>query len=172
MSFEIHPDTPAPDTIRKAVARLTPQTRARWGTLNSTGMLEHVARFHEIYLGRRSAPWPIRVLARLIGRPMIGKFLATSPFMMQRGMRTLPGLRIDARGVQADAFERERARMLDTFDEIDALTGEVVHPLYGRMDAEVVKSLTRHHAAHHLSQFGVLKPGDSEGQPRIGPPVE
>ncbi|MEQ9400925.1 MAG: DUF1569 domain-containing protein [Longimicrobiales bacterium] len=159
MSFEIHPDTPAPDTIHEAVARLTPQTRARWGTLNSTGMLEHVARFHEIYLGRRPAPWPIRVLARLIGRPMIGKFLAISPFEMKRGMRTLPGLRIDAREVEAESFEAERARMLETFDEIHALSGEVVHPLYGRMEADVVKALTRHHAAHHLSQFGVLEVG-------------
>lgn len=172
MPFKIHPDTPAPETIRDAVARLDPQTRARWGTLNSTGMLEHVARFHEIYLGRRSAPWPVRVLARLIGRPMIGKFLATSPFEMQRGMRTLPGLRIDAREVKAESFETERARMLETFDEIHALMGEVVHPLYGRIDADVVKALTRHHAAHHLSQFGVLASGDPEGQSRIGPPVE
>ena len=172
MSFEIHPDTPVPDTIREAVARLSPQTRARWGTLNSTGMLDHVARFHEIYLGRRSAPWPVRVLARLIGRPMIGKFLATSPFKMQRGMRTLPGLRIDARAVKAESFETERARMLETFDEIHALMGEVVHPLYGRIDADVVKALARHHAAHHLSQFGVLESGDPEGQSRTGSPVE
>lgn len=172
MSFEIHPDTPAPDTIRAAVGRLTPQTSARWGTLNATGMLEHVARFHEIYLGRRSAPLPVRVLARLIGRPMIGKFLATSPFKMQRGMRTLPGLRIDAREVKAESFQRERARMLETFDEIHALVGEVAHPLYGRMDAEVVRALTRHHAAHHLSQFGVLESGEPGGSSRIGRPVE
>lgn len=159
MSFEIHPDTPAPDTIREAVARLTGQTGARWGTMNATGMLEHVARFHEIYLGRRSAPWPVRVLARLIGRPMIRKFLAISPFEMQRGMRTLPGLRIDAGSVQPESFETERARMLETFEEIHAARGQVVHPLYGRIDADVVKALTRHHAAHHLSQFGVLEPG-------------
>ena len=172
MPFEIHPDTPAPDTIREAVARLTPETSARWGTLNATGMLEHVARFHEIYLGQRSAPWPVRMLARLIGRPMIGKFLATSPFKMRRGMRTLPGIRIDASEVKAESFETERARMLGTFDEIHALMGEVVHPLYGRIDADVVKGLTRHHAAHHLSQFGVLLPDDPEGPSRIGSPVE
>lgn len=157
MAFQIHPDTPAPDAIREAVARLTPQTSRRWGTLSSTGMLEHVARFHEIYLGRRSTPWPVRALARLIGRPMIGKFLATSPFKMQRGMRTLPGLRIEAADVDAGSFEAHRARMLETFDEIDTLVGEVVHPLYGRIDADVVKALTRHHAAHHLSQFGLLE---------------
>ena len=161
MSYEIHPETPAPDAIRDAVARLTPQTGARWGTLNATGLLEHVARFHEIYLGRRRAPWPVRVLARLIGRPMIGKFLATSPFKMKRGMRTLPGIRIDATEVMTESFETERARMLETFDEIHALMGEVVHPLYGRKDADVVKGLTRHHAAHHLSQFGVLERDDS-----------
>lgn len=172
MSFDIHPDTPAPDTVREAVARLTPQTKARWGTLNSTGMLEHVTRFHEIYLGRRSAPWAVRVLARLLGPPMIRKFLATSPFEMQRGMRTLPGIRIDPREVKAESFEAERAQMLETFDEIHALMGEVVHPLYGRIDADVVKALTRHHAAHHLSQFGVLESGDPEGRSRTGPAVE
>ena len=134
--------------------------------VHATGMLEHVARFHEIYLGRRSAPWPVRVLARLIGRPMIGKFLATSPFKMKRGMRTLPGLRIDAGEVKAESFETERARMLETFDEIHALKGEVVHPLYGRIDADVVKALTRHHATHHLFQFGVLERDEPGPSPR------
>jgi len=37
------------------------------------------------------------------------------------------------------------------------LKGEVVHPLYGRIDADVVNALTRPHAAHPLSQFGVLE---------------
>lgn len=172
MPFQIHPDTPAADTIREAVARLTPQTSARWGTLNATGMLEHVARFHEVYLGRRSAPWPVRMLARLIGRPMIGKFLATSPFEMQRGMRTLPVIRVDANEAKAESFDAERARMLETFNEIQALNGEVVHPLYGRMEADVVRALTRHHAAHHLSQFGVLESGDPERESGIDPLVE
>jgi hypothetical protein len=172
MAFPIHPDTPSPDAIREAVARLTPKTVARWGTMNAVGMLEHVARFHEIYLGRRSAPWLVRVLARLFGRPMIRKFLATSPSEMQRGMRTLPGLRIEADSVSDASFESVRARVLETFDELHATTGEVVSPLYGRIEAEVVQALTRHHAAHHLLQFGVLTPRDPDERSRIGRPVE
>lgn len=159
MPFSIHPDTPTPDAIRTAIARLTPETDARWGTLNAVGMLEHVARFHEIYLGRRSVPWLVRGLARLLGRPMIRRFLATSPFEMKRGIRTIPGLQVDADEVREASFDAERTRALATFDEIHAMTGEVVHPLYGRIEADVVQALTRHHAAHHMSQFGVLERG-------------
>lgn len=160
--MRIHPDTPDAGTVKAAAASLRPEDPPAWGRMSAPRMLEHCARFHEVYLGRRPTPLLVRVLGRLVGGPFIRRFLARSPLEMPRGMRTLPGLQVDGADDGADdradevAFTAARDRFLATFDEIEARSGTWDHPLYGRIDAEVGKALARHHAAHHLHQFGKL----------------
>ena len=159
MSARIHPDTPDAATVREAFGRLTPDTPARWGRLDAPGVVEHVTRFNEIYLGRRRPGWFVGLMARLLGGFFIRKFLAASPFATPKSMQTLPDLRVDAGDVDPADFEQRRTRLLATFDELEAITGTWAHPLYGRIDAEVGQALARHHAAHHLHQFGLLGMG-------------
>jgi len=156
MATTIHPEIPDPETVRAAFERLAPDARAGWGRMNAPAMLEHCLRFNEIYLGRRRPAWPIRLLARLLAGPFLERALRTSPREMKRGIRTLPSLRVDPEAADGSAFEDTRARLLSTFDEIDGIRGVWAHPLYGRIDAEVGKAVARHHAAHHLHQFGAL----------------
>ncbi len=163
MSLAIHPEIPKAEEVRAAFARLAPDTPARWGTMDAPAMLEHCLRFNEIYLGRRRPAWPIRILARLFAGPFLKRALATSPREMKRGIRTLPALKVDPGAIDASDVEATRTRLLSTFDEIDAVRGRWDHPLYGRIEAEVGKAMARHHAAHHLHQFGLL---DEEPHPR------
>lgn len=164
MSTYIHPDTPDAAAVRDAIGRLAPDTPARWGKLDAPGMLEHLTRFNEIYLGRLSPSWFVRTMAGLIGGFFVRKFLARSPFDTPKSMRTLPDLQVEAGSVDPAGFSDLRARLLSTFDEIEAITGTWNHPLYGRIDAEVGRALARHHAAHHLNQFGVLGQPSSAGR--------
>lgn len=159
MSSVIHSDIPEADEVRAAFERLAPDTTARWGTMDAPAMLEHCLRFNEIYLGRRRPAWPIRILARLFAGPFLKRALATSPREMKRGIRTLPALKVDPGAIEASDFEDTRTRLLSTFDEIDAVDGRWNHPLYGRIEAERGKAMARHHAAHHLHQFGLLGEG-------------
>ena len=163
MKLPIHPETPDTATIRDAFQRLTADTPARWGTLDAAGMLEHVARFNELYLGRRRPSWMIRTLARVFAGPFLKKFLGASPFEMERGMKTLPDIRVDPSAVDPSGFEDARTRVIGTLDELDAIRGAWDHPLYGRIDAETGKGMARHHAAHHLNQFGLLERATSRG---------
>jgi hypothetical protein len=154
MTARFHPDIPDFATIRDAFESLEPTDAARWGTMDAPAMLEHVARFNEMYLGRVRVPGWTRVLARLFGGLFIRRLLATSPFETKRGMTTLPVLRVAAEGAGDARFEEARVRLLRTLDEIEAMSGEWDHPLYGGLAADMGKALVRHHAAHHLNQFG------------------
>ncbi len=153
--YAIHPDTPDIAAVRGAFEALEATDQRRWGTMTAPQMAEHVARFNEIYLGRIEVGGIMGFLARLVGKPFIRRFLATSPYAMKRGMGTIPAIRMEE-PVDEAAFEDARARVLSTFDEIEAKTGEWDHPLYGKIPAEVGRALARHHAAHHLRQFGRL----------------
>lgn len=157
MKLTAHPEIPDAATVRAGFERLSPDTQARWGTLDAPAMLEHIARFNELYLGRRQPSWMVRTLARLFAGPFLKKLLSVSPFDTQRGMRTLGDLRVEPSTVDGAAFEEARARVISTLDELDAIRGTWDHPLYGSIDAETGKALVRHHAAHHLHQFGVLE---------------
>lgn len=156
MASNIHPDIPDHTTVRDAFERLSPEATPRWGTLDATGMLEHCARFNELYMGRRGAPLPVRVLARLFSGLAVRKFTGASPFEMQHGMKTLSAIRVDPSSADQDTFEATRARLLATLDDLDAIEGTWAHPLYGRIDAESGKAMARSHAAYHLHQFGLL----------------
>jgi len=153
--FTIHPDVPEIDAVRSAFEALQADDPRQWGTMTAAQMAEHIARFNEIYLGRIKVGGIMGVLAKLIGKPFIRRFLAGSPFEMKRGMGTIPAIRIE-NAVDEAAFEDARARILSTFEEIEARSGEWDHPLYGKLPAEAAKALARHHAAHHLRQFGRL----------------
>ena len=154
----IHPELPDAHAIRTAVVAMRPEDEPAWGRMTAPQMLEHLARFHEVYLGRVPVPGLMRFLARLVGGPFVRKFLATSPWEMKRGMGTMPQLRMDRVLVDEDQFDTVRSRVLATFDEIHAKTGSWDHPLYGSIDARTGQALARHHAAHHLHQFGKLGP--------------
>jgi len=153
--YTIHPDTPDIAAVRGAFEALEAADERRWGTMTAPQMAEHIARFNEIYLGRIRVGGVTGFLARLVGKLFIRRFLAVSPYEMKRGMGTLPSIRIEE-PVDGAAFENARARVLSTCAEIEAKTGEWDHPLYGRIPAEVGRALARHHAAHHLRQFGRL----------------
>lgn len=154
----IHSDLPDAHAIRTALAAMRVEDEPAWGRMNASQMLEHLARFHEVYLGRVPVPGLMRFLAKLIGGPFVRKFLATSPWEMKRGMGTMPQIRMDRVMIDEDDFESVRARTIATFDEILNRTGTWDHPLYGSIDARTVHALARHHAAHHLHQFGKLGP--------------
>lgn len=151
--WTLHPDIPDRASVRAAFEALQADDPRQWGTMSAAQMAEHIARFNEIYLGRIRVGGFMGFMAKLLGKPIIRRFLAGSPFEMKRGMGTLPAIRIDE-DVDEAAFEAARARVLATFEEIEARSGEWDHPLYGRMPAEAAQALARHHAAHHLRQFG------------------
>jgi len=66
---------------------------------------------------------------------------------------TLPPLRADPS--DTTKLEEEVAHLLAALDNIESLSGDHKHPLYGSMRAVDVQSVVRHHTTHHFHQFGL-----------------
>ncbi|MEM6672678.1 MAG: hypothetical protein AAF726_07520 [Planctomycetota bacterium] len=150
-------DTPTFDEIDRALSRLDPQAAPRWGEMKAGQMVRHCAAFCDLYLGRVSVPMPIRAIARMIGPLFLRRVVKGSPTATPKNLKTLPSLRTGSEealdlGAEVEVL-RERLRA------VGELEGVVQHVLYGPTEAEAVRTLVRHHTAHHLNQFGILDPG-------------
>ncbi len=148
-------DTPSFDDLRHIFDELNPEGDPRWGKMNRSQMVKHCRGFIDLYLGRVPTNFVIRALARMIGGVFLKKVLAKSPLETPKNMGTIPAIR--ANPDLALDFPLEVRKLLDGFREIEALTGLINHPLYGKTHAEDIQSLVRHHTAHHANQFGLSK---------------
>ncbi|QDV04657.1 hypothetical protein Poly30_01480 [Planctomycetes bacterium Poly30] len=147
-------DTPTLDDLIEAIDRLDPGTVPAWGKLNAASMLEHCARFVDLYLGRLTVSRPVRIMARLLGPLFLKRVLAKSPTATPRNLRTLGEIQVSPSA--AAAFEPAAERLRSGLFELKGLSGVCRHVLYGQVEAETLKALVRHHTAHHFHQFGLL----------------
>ena len=155
MEFSV--DLPDWQTLEKASVGLSDETPRLWGTMSPGQMLAHVNGFCELYLGELAVPWPIRMIARLIGRRFLARVASKSPSATPRNMNTLPSLKQTSGAPKQ--LEEERKRFLlhcQRFAEMEANGGTVQHQMYGEMAAEDIAGLVRHHTAHHFHQFGLI----------------
>lgn len=148
-------DTPTLDELIAAVDRLEPGTTPAWGKLNAPSMLEHCARFVDLYLGRLTVSRPIRIMARLIGPLFLKRVLAKSPTATPKNLRTLGEISVDPDLITE--FEPAADRLRAGLREVAGLSGVCQHVMYGDTDAETLQALVRHHTAHHFHQFGLLE---------------
>ncbi|MFT4649036.1 MAG: hypothetical protein ACI9X4_002270 [Glaciecola sp.] len=147
-------DTPSFDDLRRIFADLEPDGAPRWGKMDRVQMVKHCREFIDLYQGRIPTSFVFRILARMIGGVFLKKVLSKSPLEAPKDMGTIPAIR--AKQGQPLEFESEVRQLLDGFSEIEALAGQVHHPLYGPTHCEDIQSLVRHHTAHHANQFGLL----------------
>jgi hypothetical protein len=147
-------DTPTIDELKNYLSDLKPDTQPRWGKMNSTEMCKHTNNFILLYLGEKSAPFFIRIIARLMGGIFLRKILKSSPTETPKNMNTLPTIKVEKEDLD---FEFEQKQLMESLSKVEKITGVIDHPLYGSMEAEDVVALIRHHTAHHFNQFGLLK---------------
>jgi len=135
-------------SIEGRLARLTPDSRARWGKMSVDQMLWHVNQAMGVPLGE--------VVPDDIGAPLpkvLIKFLVLNlPWV--KGAPTNPAF-VPKR--QYD-FEAERARCRLLIGKITARPIDGAwpfHPVFGTMSGRDVSKLHAKHLDHHFSQFGV-----------------
>ncbi len=148
-------DTPTIEGLLQALDSLEATTAARWGVMDALAMAEHCTRFVDLYRGRVHVPRAVRLIARMIGPLFLRKVVQKAPTATPKNLRTLGQIRATP-GTVGDlgaAKETLRERLL----EVAALEGLQPHKLYGEMEAESVRTLVRHHTAHHFHQFGLLE---------------
>ncbi len=147
-------DTPTLDELLAAMDSLASDQAPRWGTMDAAAMLEHCASFVDLYLGRVRVGQPVRMIARLIGPIFLRKVMAKSPTATPKNLRTLSEIKTKAGGAVDLGPAKERLRA--GLEEVRVMDGVQAHVLYGASEAESLRSLVRHHTAHHFHQFGLL----------------
>ena len=134
-------------SLEQRLARLKPDTRARWGKMSVDQMLWHVNQAMGVPLGETTieenhVPLPRAVVKFMVLRLPWKKGAPTNPAF-------IPKRQYD--------FEAERARCRLLIGKITArpIDGQwPLHPIFGPMSGRDVSQLQAKHLDHHLKQFG------------------
>jgi len=135
--------------ISRRMRSLSGASDRRWGTLDVTGMLQHLRLSANMTLGELSLPSANKRAFQLF--PLKHLILYVFPF--PKGAPTAPGLKPGA----ATSFEEERAALLVLLERTGTGPSEgsgPAHPLFGPLTWREWGVVTYKHADHHLKQFG------------------
>jgi hypothetical protein len=134
------------------LARLTPETPARWGAFTAPRMLAHVLDATRMYLGELSC----RPRDRALFRTALVQWLVIDVLPFPRGAPTAREL---LERPPAPTFDADRQALLALLDRFDAAHPQAptrwpAHPLFGPLTAAQWGRLGYKHTDHHLRQFG------------------
>jgi uncharacterized protein DUF1569 len=128
---------------------LSPSSMRRWGSLDVTGMLQHLNLSARMTLGELPVPSSNKRVFQTF--PLKHLILYVLPF--PKGAPTAAELK----PAGASSFEAERAALLEMLERIGTGPHEgtgPAHPLFGPMTWREWGVVTYKHANHHLKQFG------------------
>ena len=142
-------------TLLDRLARLTPESERRWGSLTPGEMLCHLGDAEEGVLGRRLTPGPA-VSGK--PRPIFKWLFITSPLRWPKGVETRPGVNPRKEGTRPSDFELDRARVVSGLHALSAATADALAPAHFAFGPMTLKDWHRwawRHVDHHLRQFGL-----------------
>ena len=135
--------------ICKRLQSLSTSSNARWGTLDVTGMLQHLNLSARMTLGEMQVPSVNKRPFQMF--PL--KHLVLYVFPFPKGAPTAPKLKPQS----SASLEEERVALLNMLERIGTGPREGVgpeHPLFGPLTWREWGVVTYKHADHHLKQFG------------------
>ena len=135
--------------ISSRVRSLSVSSTRRWGSMDVTGMLQHLRLSALMTLGELSVPSANKRVFHVF--PLKHLLLYMLPF--PKGAPTAPELK----PAVAASFEEERAAVLELLERIGTGLQEGVgpaHPLFGPLSWREWGVATYKHTDHHLRQFG------------------
>ena len=140
--------------ILQRIEKLTPTTKALWGTMNVSQMLAHCANAAKMPTGEikpKRAPFPFNILGSLLKSKILGE----GP--LRRNSPTANELRVSISDPKD--FEKEKANFIAAVKKLgeggEKVANAEQHPFFGKMTAKEWGRINYKHADHHLSQFGV-----------------
>jgi hypothetical protein len=135
--------------IVRRMQSLSASSARRWGSMDVTGMLQHLGLSARMTLGELAVPSSNKRVFQMF--PLKHLILYVLPF--PKGAPTAPLLKPG----DAASFEEERSALLEMLERIGAGPQEgtgPAHPLFGPMTWREWGVVTYKHADHHLRQFG------------------
>jgi hypothetical protein len=140
------------ETIALRLSDLSPEDKARWGSMSVHGMVCHLDDSYKVPLGERIASPATSVLQRTLVKWAALK----TPAQWPRGFPTRPEIEQGKGGSAPVDFRQDLASLLSTLSRFcDCLPKPCLsHPIFGKMTAEDWMRWGYLHADHHLRQFG------------------
>ena len=135
--------------IESRLRSLSVSSTRRWGSMDVTGMLQHLNLTARMTLGELAVPSKSKRAFQVF--PLKHLILYVLPF--PKGAPTAPELKPAA----AASLEEERTALLELLERIGSGPREgagPAHPLFGPMTRSEWGVATYKHADHHLKQFG------------------
>ena len=135
--------------IEGRLRSLSASSTARWGSMDVTGMLQHLRLSALMCLGELSVPSANKRAFQKF--PLKHLIIYVLPF--PKSAPTAPALKPNS----AALFEEERATLLALLERIGTGPTDGVgpdHPLFGPLTWREWGATTYKHADHHLRQFG------------------
>ncbi|MFN0181877.1 MAG: DUF1569 domain-containing protein [Gemmatimonadales bacterium] len=140
------------DGMIDRLARLTPETRRRWGTMTSAEALCHLGDAFETALGAIS-PKPMRVFG--LRGPLVKWISLDLPLPWPHGIKGPPEIDPRRAGTKPDRFDADRGRVLLLLRRFVAdVDDNRPHPMFGAMTRDDWLRWGWLHLDHHLRQFG------------------
>lgn len=137
------------NAINSRVRSLSVSSTRRWGTMDVTGMLQHLRRSAAMCLGELPVPSANKRAFHMF--PLKHLILYVFPF--PKGAPTAAELK----PVDEVSFEEERTAFLELLERIGTGVREGMgpdHPLFGPLSWREWGVVTYKHSDHHLKQFG------------------
>ena len=141
------------NSIKNRIANLTADSKAKWGKMNVGQMLCHVNDGFKMATGKLS----VEDKSNFINRTLF-KFLVLNVIRIPRDVPTAKELDQMRDGTPPEEFEKDKAAVLASIDEMVALPADFAwapHLRFGPMTRNEWGKMGFKHLDHHLRQFGV-----------------
>jgi hypothetical protein len=142
-------DDEARAALMARLARVTMESRPRWGKMNAEQMLAHLVEAMRMALGEFPTR-PKRMVTRFPPFRQLFVYWLPWPKGAPTARELLPS---DRRSL--DDSRREIVRLVQTISERAPATGWPDHPAFGKLSRRGWGVLGWRHIDHHLRQFGL-----------------
>ena len=133
------------------INKLTPESKALWGKMNSAKMLSHCHGPIDVAFGDLNLK--ANFFMQLLGKMFKNKVLNSAEF--KKDSPTAPAF---IRNYECD-FEQSKAGLIQRINKFSEQGNKVIkttkHPFFGEMTLNEWDKLHVMHLNHHLNQFGV-----------------
>jgi hypothetical protein len=146
-------DTPGTlDVLNERLARLTPDTSRRWGSLTAHEMLCHLSDSFRGMLGERTTT---KAPSSAIQRQLVRFIALHTPMPWPKGVPTRPEVNPHQLGTKPVAFEPDRLELRTLMRRFSEGVSFAEHPIFGALSRDEWMIWGYRHMDHHFRQFGI-----------------
>jgi hypothetical protein len=140
--------------VSDRLAKITPDSKRLWGTMTSQEMLCHLADSCECAFGRGASTPTGNAF-----KQSMFKFIALRlPMKWPQGIKTRLAFDPRREGTKSTQFEADKERtfrLIKELAQVQHISSEVQHPIFGSLSTPEWKRWGYLHADHHLRQFSL-----------------